>query len=293
MRYPIVTPTFSPNFSHPLNQGLVLWLLATPGYNGFGSQKWLSTGTQRSECSLTNMDPATDWTGSRPAGGFGSLDFDGSNDYATVPLNLAGTDNITVSFWMWWNAFANDNDLAMELSANTNSNPGFAVNPNSSSTFFDVFSRGNVGFNGGRIARPSAAAWHHYSFTFDFRAAGTALEVTAYIDGAPVTITQTNNSNNTANFPNTTLYLMCRGGSTLFGAGRLADLRIHDRRLSDGEIVEQYAESIRGYPNLLNRVRVPVYAPAAPATGSGIIVGHGPLIDGGMLVGGGPIVHAA
>ena len=53
--------------------------------------------------------------------------------------SLAGKTAITVEFWMKWNAWANDDDLAMELHANFNDNAGgFLVDPNSSYGSFAV-----------------------------------------------------------------------------------------------------------------------------------------------------------
>ena len=50
--------------------------------------------------------------------------FDGSDDFAAAPVNLSGTTDLTVEFWLRWNAYADDDDLAMELTENFNANEG-------------------------------------------------------------------------------------------------------------------------------------------------------------------------
>ena len=52
---------------------------------------------------LTNMDPATDWVSDTNAGGVRALDFDGTNDYVTVPHNSVlnpGTSAFSISAWV-------------------------------------------------------------------------------------------------------------------------------------------------------------------------------------------------
>ena len=52
---------------------------------------------------LTNMDPSTDWVADTDAGGVRALDFDGSNDYVTVPHNSVlnpGSSAFSLSCWI-------------------------------------------------------------------------------------------------------------------------------------------------------------------------------------------------
>src|SRR4029079_4433499 len=49
--------------------------------------------------------------------------FDGVDDAATAPVNLSGTTDLTVEFWLKWNAFADDERLAMEMPETCNANP--------------------------------------------------------------------------------------------------------------------------------------------------------------------------
>ncbi|MEZ5121291.1 MAG: PKD domain-containing protein [Solirubrobacterales bacterium] len=56
--------------------------------------------------------------------------FDGVNDAARATVNLSATNKLTVEFWLKWNAYANDDRLAMELTPNFNQNAGgFVIDP--------------------------------------------------------------------------------------------------------------------------------------------------------------------
>ncbi len=182
---------------------------------------------------------ATDQQQGKIDGGF---NFDGTNDYVLVSKNLSGTDTITISFWLNWNAFANDDDLAVELTANCNTNAGsFLVDPNYALGTLLVRNCQGDGatYSDAEITRPSAAAWHHYVALIDRGA--TTNEVSAiYIDGSSQTITYSQNENTTGNFANSTLYFMSRGGASLFGAGRLDELRIADTLRSANWITTEY-----------------------------------------------------
>ena len=62
--------------------------------------------------------------------GVHSAKFDGSTGSAQAPVNLGATHTLTVEFWMNWNAFENDDKLAMEFTNNFNENAGgFLIDP--------------------------------------------------------------------------------------------------------------------------------------------------------------------
>ncbi len=61
----------------------------------------------------------------------GAVSFDGLDDAATANLSLSSTTQVTVEFWMKWNAFQENDDLAMEFTPNFNSTAGgFLIDPN-------------------------------------------------------------------------------------------------------------------------------------------------------------------
>lgn len=184
---------------------------------------------------LTSMDPATDWVVS---GGKNALDFDGSNDYVPVVLPIGGLFQVTVSVWFYWYAYATNDDFLMEYTTNMNSpgNRGFTIDPNGSGGTFDIIvSSGGGPYNGGTIARPSAATWHHLCVLFD-RTLGTANNVSAWVDGQQVTVTQTQTGNISTSFSSSSLYIASRGGSTLFGNCMMDDLMVFNGLSSQRQI---------------------------------------------------------
>ncbi len=162
--------------------------------------------------------------------------FNGSSDnlQSAATVDLTSTTQISISFWLYWNTFANDDSLAFESSSNYNSNAGaFIIDPNDSSGFFQ-FSVYQPGYFGCHITRPSAAAWHHYLLTLDITTvnAGTC---TAYVDGVNATPTiDINAGAGTLTFGNYTLNMMSRNAASLFGAGRMSDIAIWKSILTSG-----------------------------------------------------------
>ncbi len=61
-----------------------------------------------------------------------SASFNGTNGAATATVNFSSLSAITVEFWMNWSTFANDNDMALELTQNsTLLSGGFFIEPDS------------------------------------------------------------------------------------------------------------------------------------------------------------------
>ncbi len=100
-------------------------------------------------------------------------------------MNLSGRTAVTVEFWLKWNAYGNNDALAMEFTPNYNENAGgFLVDPNATE-YGGTFGVG-IGIGGTRnsvfFARPSAGVWHHYAIVLN-SAAPAASEITPYVDG--------------------------------------------------------------------------------------------------------------
>ena len=88
-------------------------------------------------------------------------------------MNLSGTSAVTVEFWLKWDGFVDDDQLAMELTDNFNANNGgFLIDPNASNGSFGVAIGNDGGRNNVYFARPSAGQWHHYAFVLDTERAG-------------------------------------------------------------------------------------------------------------------------
>ena len=91
-------------------------------------------------------------------------------DGATQPVRRPRT--VTVEFWLKWNAYANDDGLAMEFTPNFNDqHGGFLVDPNAQHGEFGVAigdgARATTSSSRGRRRR-----WHHYAFVLDTSAPG-------------------------------------------------------------------------------------------------------------------------
>jgi len=176
--------------------------------------------------------------------------FDGTNDCLSSASTIAfGTNIVTVSFWMYWDSFANDDDLAMELSANYNTNfPGLLIDPNASAPVSGRFNAGisatGPTYRTESITRPSAAVWHHYSIVFDNSTA--AGDIKFYVDGVSTSTTvDANSKTTTGNIRTDTLYFMSRACTSLYADGRLDEVYIHSGELSADEISLLYNSRMR------------------------------------------------
>ncbi len=169
--------------------------------------------------------------------------FDGLDNAASANLSLSGTSKVTVEFWMKWNGFANDDDLAMEYTPNFNSFAGgFLIDPNAPQEEgkFGVAIGNGSARNNVFFARPSAGAWHHYAFVMD-SAAAAADQIKPYVDGKAVPFTKTASGTGAGNFANSSLHFMSRAASALFGAGSLDEVAIYNRALDASTIAAHYA----------------------------------------------------
>jgi len=165
--------------------------------------------------------------------------FNGTSDYLTGTLDLSSTAIVTVSFRLWWDVFANNDDWALSYTSNPDAGfNGFAVSPNHNSGAFSMAFSGPGGstYWADFFTRPSAAAWHLYTFVFD----RTNKVNKAWVDGSSQSLTV--DTHNAAaggnNFDSTSkeLNVMRLGTNLLWGAGRMAELAIWDVELSSGDL---------------------------------------------------------
>jgi hypothetical protein len=167
--------------------------------------------------------------------------FDGNTSWARAALDLSTRSTITVEFWLKWTRWADDDDLAMEFTSNFNvSRGGFLIDPDSASGDFAVALGQDASRNTVHFARPSAGAWHHYTFVLDTTAAG-ATQIIPYVDGVPVSYTKSASGTGGGTFANDTLYLMTRSGANLFGAGSLDEVAIYGSALSAATVAAHFA----------------------------------------------------
>ena len=142
---------------------------------------------------------------------------------------------------MKWNAYANDDDLAIELTPNFNNNAGgFLVDPNAPQQGqFGVAIGSGASRNTAYFARPSTGTWHHYAFVLDTTAAA-AQQITPYVDGQAVAFTKSASGTGAGNFANSTLDFMSRNATGLFGNGLLDEVAVYDRALDAATIAAHF-----------------------------------------------------
>jgi hypothetical protein len=187
--------------------------------------------------------PTLNVTGPLVSGDEGAVQFNGTRQAGSVALNLSDTNVLTIEFWLWWDSYGAADDLALEFTPNVNgSNGGFIIDPDAAANF-DITSLGDIGYNTSRISRPSAAAWHHYAIVFDRSQTG-AFEIVPYVDGVAVSYSKPNVSNNAGNFANSTLFLMSRNATALFGDGRMAWLAVYKHTLSPTRIAAHHTAGV-------------------------------------------------
>lgn len=172
-----------------------------------------------------------------------SLKSTGSAAGASVPLVFSSVNTLSMSFDLYWDAFANDDDLAMEFSSNFSASLGFLIDPNSgapASGFFQVGMRGGSGRGASSFTRPSAAVWHRYAIIFDMALTNGGVEY-VYVDGVSQALSAAE-----ATVPGTldtsdTLYIFSRNNASLFGAGRLQNLVFRaNYKLSAAEVRAEF-----------------------------------------------------
>lgn len=158
------------------------------------------------------------------------LTYDGTNDYASTPtIALGSTKTIFISFWLWWDAFADTDKLLFETSTNYNSNTGaILINPNSSTTagFWECSLRGAAGYNQMKFPRPTAARWNLIVLGLDANIAAGTGQWGMWVNGVQQAGTNVLTSGGNPTISDQVWYLMSRAGASNFGAGKIADFRV-------------------------------------------------------------------
>lgn len=179
----------------------------------------------------------------------------GATARASVPINLSKYSVISVAFWLYWDAFANDDAFAMEFTPNTNNTAGaFYIDPNSSAgggKFAVVPNGSGANGNGMLYDRPTAGTWHRYCATIDIRNQFTTLA----IDGRDVSGISAGASPNTGtSFADSTLFILSRSGNSLLGTGNIQDIVFYSGALSAAEKLQDYQNPYQVYASPARRI---------------------------------------
>ena len=178
--------------------------------------------------------------------GAGDPDEGEAGSYGTVRLNLSEQSAITVEFWLKWNAFGNNDALAMEFTPNSNENAGgFLIDPNSPE-FGGIFGVG-IGDGAARnsiyFARPCGGGMAPLRVRARPHAAGANTR-------SPPTLTASRwpsprKAKEPARGTSPARPCTCSRAmpTTLFGNGSLDDLAIYGGDLSAARIQEHFQDN--------------------------------------------------
>ena len=174
--------------------------------------------------------------------------FDGANDAASAAVNLSGTTTITVEFWMKWNAYANDDDLAMEFTPNFNEAPAASWSTPTAATATSASrsaaaARATTPSSPGPAPAPGTTT---PSSSTPRRPPPSRSSPTS--TAKPVAYSKADSGTGAGNFANSTLYFMSRAGSALFGTGDLDEVALYNRALSPATIAAHYALAAHNNP---------------------------------------------
>ena len=240
------------NWRDPLNDGLVSWWLAIPNHTA-GTSTWrdlcgLNDGTLTN---FANVDQA--WKTQGQAGGFGALEFDGTNDQVDVSHapSLDIVNEITVTCWVRLGATGRYHGLIAKGTWEWDlliRNTGIVVWYSSDLSPASAAST---------VSITDTIAWHFVAIS----RRGTVTSI--MVDGVPAgDITQTGSYA----LRNAPVAIGSESGSSYFD-GDISDVRIWDRALTASEIQDYYHRSQRYYPGLLNRhTRRSVFVPSTGTT---------------------------
>lgn len=206
----------------------------------------------------------------------------GTSAAASIPLDLSSYNQIALSFWLYWDAYANDDKLAMEHGTNFATSHGFLIDPNSGAPFAGSFQVGSNGL-GRSFTRPSAAGWHHYFCHLRSQGGAGTDVVSVYVDGVAQSLSASAGSPSSTNFGNNTLYLFSRAGSSLIGAGRLRNLVVRPAFEATSEDIRREFEkpwSLYRVPAKRRYVQIGGASALSltPGVGALALIGHGPAL---------------
>jgi len=206
-----------------------------------------SSGTTLADAKAGNTATANSVTFGVPGGPLAdpntAVQFDGGTSFGRANVSLSDTTAITLEFWLKWDRYLDNDELAFELTPNFNQNAGgFIVDPNApqSGGKFGIALGSGTSRNNAFFTRPSAGGWHHYAIVLD-SSAPAASQITPYVDGQPIAYTKIDSGTGAGPFANSALYFMSRAGAALFGKGAMDEVALYDKALSPAAVAEHFA----------------------------------------------------
>lgn len=228
------------NRRHPLNRGRLFWGLSLPTSSKSGRLKSLTSSYE-----AVFTAPLGRY---RRPGGWGSIEFDGTN-YAAIagpPADIQALTSYSLSCWV------RHTDTSTRCDFLSHWGPGplnyhFMLISNLSGGKVDLYIANGVSVGASNYTF-SAGEWIHVVGTYD----GSTIRL--YINGKLDKSTSASPSIITSATGEVRIGASYDSGSLC----RMDDVGIYNRVLSDSEISLLYRESLTGYPALLNRIRSPI-----------------------------------
>jgi hypothetical protein len=259
------------NRRHPLNRGLVAWWLCLPTWRGGVTWRDIA-GTHHG--TLTNMDPATDWAGASHPGGFGRLDFDGSDDHVLI----SGHDRLSFGNAAADSPFSLDAVVRMTdatsfhifgVGTNAAREYSFRVDANDklSLALYDNDGSNLVSYVSTDTLTSLQGEWVHLAVTYS--GSGTGAGITGYLNGLPLAGSVVNLGTYVAMHNQSGGAAIGRfmADGLLYASGSISSLRLWRRALSAAEVQQVCQDARRGHRLTLNRVFVPAWAVLPTITG--------------------------
>jgi concanavalin A-like lectin/glucanase superfamily protein len=240
----------------PMVEGLVGWWLVLPGR--WGGTRWYDV-LRGQAATLTNMaSPYTTTSGmsatTRP-GGRGQMNLDGTDDYLAVSSSaLYAPTPLTVAFSVQYRNAPAQYDSPIGKTNGGIWSQGWGFYPSTSTEMhFFVNAYGVFAAATGL----TLTTWTRLLGTWD----GTTLKI--FANG----VQGTNGTTGAALVTSNPLEFGRLGGDSFNCAGALDDIKIWKRDATPAFAQQDYAESQRGNPHLLRRLRVPVVGVTAAFPG--------------------------
>ena len=182
---------------------------------------------------LTAVGLAQDQHGQTPK-------FNGTTSCAAIPIQFGTQRQITLSFYLYWDAFSGTDGIALEYGPNVATpwlSSGFLIYPESvfggSPTMFAGVGQPASHYVGRYWTQPSAAAWHYISVGFDRNDPLTGAKY-VWQDGANIVGGIAAFAYTASDFTTSPAFLnlFSRNGSSNFSAGRIQCVSIHSGLLT-------------------------------------------------------------
>jgi hypothetical protein len=227
------------NWDDPLNKGLVAWYpFKQKGGNVLRDVVGNYDGTLQS--SMTSDD----WVASPETNSL-ALDFDGTSDRVTTGIDAVSWGQITLSYWFWSEAGSQPDSYAATVWSQGNQVGFYQDNTRNSHVSRLRTENGTVNVSVGDDF--NTGGWHHVAMTWDGQTVRTYKDATFVSD-----------ANLTGSILDTGQFTIGADPVRNYFKGKISDVRVYDRGLSDSEVHDLYQASRTGYKDQFKRRYFPV-----------------------------------